>query len=164
MVIHDTSSAACFAEGVKQILKRQPRGAQTKLAQTLGVSKQYMNDIVSQRAATPDELKDRIAKELGLSLIELLYIGETYITTGKYFPYMRGAVQLPAQSFERAAYIYKKAAEESKIGVTFMYTADAMKPCQYPGVQEFVDGTMDDADLYDEAMRFFQKLLEYYLK
>lgn len=50
------SLAEMFSAAVKQLLKREGRGGQVVLAQRLGVTKAYLNNVLSGRAGWPDHI------------------------------------------------------------------------------------------------------------
>lgn len=100
-----TSTAANFTAAMARIVKTQPYGSQTEIAEKLGVSRQYLNDLLSGRKRWTDDLKDRAANALGSTVQDLLLIGETICETGQYFPYVREVRNLPPNSEQRAEWI-----------------------------------------------------------
>lgn len=100
-----TSTAANFTAAMARIVKTQPYGSQTEIAEKLGVSRQYLNDLLQGRKRWTDDLKDRAANALGSTVQDLLLIGETICETGQYFPYVREVRNLPPNSEQRAEWI-----------------------------------------------------------
>lgn len=69
-----SSTAANFAAAMKRILKGMPYGSQSEVAEKLGVSRQYLNDLLSGRKRWTDELKDKAAHALGTTVQDLLRV------------------------------------------------------------------------------------------
>lgn len=109
----------CFNAALKQLLKSEGRGGQTDLAMRLGVTKPYLNNLLSGRKARwPDHLKEAAASVFGYSVAELLILGEAFLQTGIWFPYARKLMHLSPKSIERAVAIFRAAAEDVGLGMT----------------------------------------------
>lgn len=75
-----SSTAQNFSAALKKIVKSMPYGSQTEIADKLGVSRQYLNDLLSGRKRWTDDLKDKASHALGTPVQDLLAIGEILTT------------------------------------------------------------------------------------
>jgi plasmid maintenance system antidote protein VapI len=65
-----------FSAAVRHLISRDGRGAQKRLAERLGITSSYLNDLIHERKAYwPDSLKDKVAEVYGFSVATLLEIG-----------------------------------------------------------------------------------------
>lgn len=161
--IEDTSITACFKAAVQQTLKRQSFGAKAKLAKKLSISKQYLNDLINKKGKTiPDNIKDRIAAALETSVADLLLIGEYFIRTGIYFPYVRDIQRFPINSSERALYIFVKAQDEFHVYFPGI-GPELVEHVDLPFVKKYLVGESSDGDLYAKCISLMKEILTYYL-
>ena len=75
-----SSTAQNFSAVLKKIVKSMPYGSQTEIADKLGVSRQYLNDLLSGRKRWTDDLKGKASHALGTPVQDLLAIGEILTT------------------------------------------------------------------------------------
>jgi plasmid maintenance system antidote protein VapI len=73
------TSNDCFVAALQYKLKEQGRGAKKKLAQNADVSPNHMSDILALRRNAGQQLKERIAQSLGVSIEEMLVLGRRVI-------------------------------------------------------------------------------------
>lgn len=145
-----------FNAAVSQLLCQRGRGSQVDLARKARMSPSYLNDLLSGRKPFwPDMAKDKIAQAFGLSVAEMLEIGEQYVKFGVFWPHGRTVSATPARSALRMARIYQLAAEDSGLKHWQpLFTAEtivAMFPQLY---MEYHNGALQDAHLYEIATSF----------
>lgn len=162
-IIEDTSSTACFRAAVREALKRQPHGAKSKLAKKLSISKQYLSDLINKKGKTiPDNIKDKIAAALDTTVADLLMIGDYFIRTGIYFPYVREVQQFPMNSPERALYIFVKAQEEYHVFFPGI-EEELVQHINIPFVQKYLAVELNDGEFYSKCISLLKEILAYYL-
>jgi transcriptional regulator with XRE-family HTH domain len=157
--------AQCFAAALKEIVR--PRGAKTRLAEEIGISKQYLNGIINQEnKKIPDAIKDRIAKVLNTSVYDMILMGNSILKTGYYFPYneeMKNAPSISVENHARAETLTSLTAKEYHLivkklklfcrGVIFD-----------TALEQYESGKISDAEYYAILTDVFKSLLDYYLK
>lgn len=149
-----------FAAATRVLLREQGRGAQVRLAQALGVSKQYVSDLIAERRRIPDGLKDEIADYFDKSFVEMILIGDGYIREGVFFPHSSQVEGLPANSPERALQICILAGNDEGLDAgRLLRDPDALHHTGIDGVDEYLAGDLSDAALYKEARRMFSDIL-----
>lgn len=150
----------CFNAALKQLLKSEGRGGQTDLAMRLGVTKPYLNNLLSGRKAQwPDHLKEAAAAVFDRSVAELLILGEAYLTSGIWFPYAHKLLHLAPKSLDRATTIFRAAADDVGLGMTQILFSPATLPSLTPKrLEEYLDGSIDDANFYDHALNFCRRI------
>lgn len=82
-----TLAAECFRTALRSLVDGRGRGAQTDLAEQLGMSRSAFNDILTGRKGTSTKTQERIAAHFGLSLGEMLRIGENMLQGRVVFPW-----------------------------------------------------------------------------
>lgn len=65
-----------FRETFKVWLEIQPRGTQTRIADQIGISRQFMSDFVKGRKNLSEEKRFDITKYTGFTYVEFLRMGE----------------------------------------------------------------------------------------
>lgn len=73
------TSNDCFIAALQKELKTQGRGAKKDLASSVGVSPNHLSDILALRKNAGQNLKERIADNLGVSFEEMLVLGRRII-------------------------------------------------------------------------------------
>ncbi|MGB3209286.1 MAG: hypothetical protein WBB19_01130 [Desulforhopalus sp.] len=73
------TSNDCFIAALQKELKEQGRGAKKKLAASVDVSPNHLSDILALRKNAGQNLKERIADNLGISFEEMLVLGRRII-------------------------------------------------------------------------------------
>ena len=155
-----SSTAANFAAAMKRIVKAMPYGSQSEIAEKLGVSRQYLNDLLSGRKRWTDDLKDRAANALGTPVQDLLAIGEILIESGQYFPYVREVRTLPPNSVERAEWIMKRAGRDAGLGDVRFLSVSAVQIWCSSVINPYLKGKESDADLYESMLTCCKKILK----
>jgi len=69
------TSNDCFIAALRKELKKQGRGAKKELASGVGVSPNHLSDILALRKNAGQNLKERIADNLGVSFEDMLVLG-----------------------------------------------------------------------------------------
>jgi DNA-binding Xre family transcriptional regulator len=157
--------AQCFATALKEITS--PRGAKARLAEGIGISKQYLNGIINQEdKKIPDAIKDRIATALNTSVYDLILMGNNILKTGCYFPYseeMQNAPSISAENHARAETLTMLMAKEYRLDVKKLKLF-----CHGvifdTSLEHYEAGKISDAEYYAILTDVFKSLLDYYLK
>jgi len=69
-----------FRITLKSVLDEMPRGAQSSLADDLGVDRRYINDFLNGRRSFSESVREKIAEKLGYSYIDFLVMGREMLT------------------------------------------------------------------------------------
>ena len=80
-------AAESFRTAMHHLLASRGHGAQTELAEALSLSRSAINDMVKGRKGASSKMQERIAAYFGLSLGEMLWIGENLLQGGVVFPW-----------------------------------------------------------------------------
>lgn len=155
-----SSTAQNFSAAMKRIVKSMPYGSQTEIAEKLGVSRQYLTDLLSGRKRWTDELKDKASHALGTPVQDLLAIGEILIESGQYFPYVREVRPLAPNSPERAEWIMKRAGRDAGLGDVRFLSVSAVQIWCSNMINQYLKGKETDADLYESALTCCKKILK----
>lgn len=82
-----TSSSESFKTAFRRLLESRGHGAQTGVADALGLHRSAINDILNGRRGASSKMQERIASHFGLSLGEMLRIGENLLEGRVVFPW-----------------------------------------------------------------------------
>lgn len=69
------SPAELFREALNSLLKKQGHGSQARLADSVRISRSVLNDIVKGRTGGPEELREKLAQELGFTYEGMISLG-----------------------------------------------------------------------------------------
>ena len=72
---------------MQHLLASRGHGAQTELAEALGLSRSAINDMVKGRKGASSKMQEKVAAYFGLSLGEMLRIGENLLQGRVVFPW-----------------------------------------------------------------------------
>ena len=145
------SSAEVFAAAASEWIKRLGRGGKSRIALELGISPQYLTDILRGRRAWTDNLRDRLSGLTGIPVYEIYRIGEHFLETGVWLPYEHQIRHTLPHSLERAEGLYKLAAKECKLSPVPFFSAQALPVWEAPGIKAYLDGKIDDHELFESA-------------
>lgn len=68
--------AELFRRTFKVWIEGQPRGEQSEIADTIGISRQYMSDFINGRKMLSEEKREALAALAGFTYVEFLRMGE----------------------------------------------------------------------------------------
>lgn len=71
-----------FRISLKHLLKSQGHGAQSRLADALGINRTYLNGILSGRDKGSEEVKSKISDKLGIKYEEMISLGRRLADPG----------------------------------------------------------------------------------
>lgn len=156
MIQPESPTTRFFSAAVQQLLLQSGHGSQADLARRAKVSVSYLNDLLQGRKAYwPDPIKEKIANAFGLSVAELLEIGEHYANEGVFWPHARKAADTAARSVERMSRIYQLAARDAGLNLGHvLFAVDTISHMMPQGAAEYQAGSVSDARLYHEALNF----------
>lgn len=154
------STRESFRTAVLKLLEKRGRGAQGELAKFLGVTRQQFNDMCHGRRRVPDGTKDKVAEFFGFPVSQILFMGDYYLRSGIFFPYHQEVHHLEIHSKERAEKIYRLAGEEVGFGSTQMFKSDALRAWNAPGYIEYIEGEIEDGQLYATALKTAKNILK----
>lgn len=80
-------AAESFKAALRHLLQARGHGAQAGLANALGVHRSAINDILNGRKGSSAKMQEKIAAHFGLTLAEMLRIGENLIQGRVVFPW-----------------------------------------------------------------------------
>lgn len=150
-----------FEAALRQILEKQGWGAKSALAKRVGISPQYMGQLVKGDRKGDEELRHLIARELGFSYSDFLEVGRRALNIDKkeeqLFPYAEELSGFPLASDTRAHQIYQLAAQECDLPAMPFYNE---RERSSPGVQDYIDGKIDDNELLRLARKEVNRQLD----
>jgi hypothetical protein len=149
----------CFVDGFRYLLEKR-RVTQAGLARTIEKTTVHINDVLAGRKKASSELQEAIADFFDQPLEEIIRMGRQ-LSEGEQSPFIfhYEASKLPAKSVSRAALIYRKAAESMGLQKSMLFSEHALKHAQMPGWEEYLKGKMGDEELYEMALREWERIL-----
>lgn len=136
-------AAESFRLALRSLLSGSGRGAQTDLAETLGLSRSAINDILSGRRGASSKSQERIAACFGLSLGEMLRIGENLMHGRVVFPWADQLEGLTRpQQLKKIVELTNHQVGHSQCNMEFVCA-----------VCEFLAGELAPADLYNTYLK-----------
>lgn len=156
------TSSAAFRAAAEKLIRANGHGGQVELARHLHISKGYLGDLLAGRKDWTDHLRDALASHYGLSVAELLIIGEEFLRTGNWFSHGREVAGLSPHSIERAAKIWLVAAQEFKLPDSSFLSPKAIASWA-PRIDDYLSRTISDAELYQTARNYFKRLLYHHI-
>lgn len=150
-----------FLAAFRKLIDEAGRGAQKSLSLQTGKSTVHINDVLRGRKKASQEMQEEIASSFGLNFEEMLAMGRALLEEDEqaFFPYTRQIEHLPQNSPARAAAIYRLTAEEFEITGLHWFTEPAIKHANPPGVDDYLNGKIDDLGLYEEAKKEIQRMV-----
>ena len=82
-----TTAAESFRAALKKLVDTRGHGAQAELAESLSTHRSAINDMIAGRRGASVKMQERIAAHFGLSLGEMLRIGEHLLAGRIVFPW-----------------------------------------------------------------------------
>lgn len=82
-----TSGSEAFKAALRRLLDSRGHGAQAEIADALGLHRSAINDMMNGRRGASTIMQERIASHFGLSLGEMLRIGENLLEGRVVFPW-----------------------------------------------------------------------------
>ena len=158
---------ACF----QRLIDDLPHGAQARLADTVGTSKNYINDIYRGRRRAGQDLQEKIAAALGKDLGEMLYEGGQILQkrqdaiddaqSEEPLPFQDELEKIPERDKEtRLAFIYEKAKEACGIKSRSMFFATGtLFRAPFLGGEEYLRGEYSARQAYDLAVAALTELM-----
>jgi transcriptional regulator with XRE-family HTH domain len=162
MNVRFSSSAEMFAAAARAIADRLPYGSQKTIAKAMGVRDGYLSDLLKGKRNWSDNLRDKFAHAVGMSVVEIYGIGEGINKTGKFFPYSAQVADTPPSSPERASRIVCLTMQELRFDFTQFATPHIIAASDFKVVKEYLAGRVSDEKLYDFYRSSFIKGLENY--
>lgn len=154
------SSAEMFTLAAKAMSDDMGRGAQRDIATAMRVSQAYLNDLLLGRRNWSDRLRDAFATAIGVRVADILLIGEGIHKTGFYFPHTKRVAGLQANSYERAAEIFKLAASDAGLHLHMMFTPETLRAAKLTPVDKYVSSEFGDGELYEYMRNYFSKAIK----
>lgn len=152
-----------FQEALRAEIDRRPHGLQVELAQKCGVKPQYINAIYKGRKPGSETVRRKIADALGYGYEEFLEMGFDLLGESQpkvVFLYADEVAHLAENSEERASKIYQLAGKEFGMEGLHWFTERAIRVVLPPGVQDYLDGKIDDIELFREARKELQRYID----
>lgn len=156
------TSAAAFRAAAEKLIRSNGHGGQVELARHLHISKGYLGDLIAGRKDWTDPLRDSLAQHYGLSVAEMLMIGEEFLRTGNWFSYGREVAGMPPHSLERASKLWVLAAQEFRLPDSSFLSPSAIRGW-VPRIDDYLARNISDAEMYQTARNYFKRLLYHYL-
>ena len=144
-------TAQYFNAAVKRIIDEKPHGYQSKFAKTLNMSASYLNDILKGRKFWQDEDKDKVAAFLEMTVADLLIIGQAFLETGEFFPYIRQVSALPEHSEDRAQWIISQTGKDAGFTDVRFFSVAAVKIWDPEILEKYLKSEESDSSLYERA-------------
>ena len=155
-----SSISEYFSAAVRGILDREPRGAQSDLALTLGISPAYLSQLLAGQKRWTEELQLKVAAHFGYGLFDLLETGRFYLERGVFFPYAGRLKDFAAHSPDKARMISILAGQDAGIlGAKLVFTAETL-PLLVPQVKRYYKREIDSAELYQIVYESVKKALD----
>lgn len=139
-------AAESFRAALRNLLDGRGRGSQAELAETLGLARSIVSDIVTGRRGSSTKMQERIAAYFGLSLGEMLRIGEHLINGRVVFPWADQLEGLSrCQQLQRIVELTNDQVGHSQDNLAFFkYTCD------------FLDGELTPAEFYQAYLKLIR--------
>lgn len=138
-----------FRTALRRMIDARGRGGQTELAERLGLSRSAVNDILTGRRGTSTRSQERIAAYFGLSLGEMLRIGEQLLQGRTVFPWagqLEGMTR--AQQLRTIVELTNEQVGHSQDNLTFI-----------KHVCEFLEGKLTPAEIYQSYLKMLRSRL-----
>lgn len=136
-------AAESFRMALRNLLDARGRGSQADLAETLGLARSAINDILTGRRGTSTKTQERIAACFGLSLAEMLRIGENLIHGKTVFPW---ADQLDG--------LTKPQQVKKIVDLTNHQVGHSSRNIEFiQAVCDFLEGSLNQAELYQTYLK-----------
>ncbi|SCY01768.1 helix-turn-helix transcriptional regulator [Desulfoluna spongiiphila] len=138
-----------------ELLNKEGRGSQARIARVTGKSTKHINDIVKGRRRASLDLQEEIAKIFGLTYEKMLNLGAPQ-EPNEPFPKYNEVMMLPLE--ERAWAIARIAAEKHNI-TGFMSFHGGRDSNEKPElIAKFLKGELTEEGFYNEACSFFEEM------
>ncbi len=139
----------CFIE----LLKKEGRGSQARIARLTKKTTKHVNDIVKGRRRASLNLQEQIAHIFGLSYADMLQV-DTAKHEMEPFPKYMDIMSLPLE--DRAWAIIQLAAEKHGV-IGLLSLEDARKKNAKPLlIKEFLNGQLNEEGFYNKSCDFFE--------
>lgn len=136
-------AAESFRTALRHLLQARGHGAQSDLANKLGVHRSAVNDILNGRKGTSTKSQEKIAAYFGLSLGEMLRIGENLMQGRVVFPWADQLDSLPRdKQLRRIVELTNDQVGHPQDNITFVRH-----------ICEFLEGKLTPADLYQSYLK-----------
>lgn len=135
-----------FKIAFKKLLDGRGHGAQTEVADALQLHRSAINDILKGRRGTSSSMQERIASHFGLSLGEMLRIGENLLEGRVVFPWRDQLDNLDrGQQLLKIIELTNNQVGHSQDNMKFM--RDAVR---------FLDGKKTPAEIYTSYLKLIR--------
>lgn len=139
-------AAESFRAALRHLLQARGHGAQAGLADALGAHRSAVNDILAGRKGTSSKMQERIAAYFGLSLGEMLRIGENLVQGRLMFPWADALEGLTKkQQVRRIVELTNDQVGHSQDNLTFIRDICA-----------FLEGKKTPADIYTSYLKLIR--------
>lgn len=139
-----------FRTALRSLIDARGRGGQAEVAERLGLARSAVNDILSGRRGTSTRTQERIAAYFGLSLGEMLRIGEQLLQGRAVFPWadqLEGMTR--AQQLQAIVELTNEQVGHSQDNLFFV-----------KDVCEFLEGNLAPADIYHSYLKMLRSRLK----
>jgi transcriptional regulator with XRE-family HTH domain len=144
--VTDSLAAESFRAAFRHLLDGRGRGSQAEFAESMGLHRSAVNDILNGRRGTSVKTQERVAAYFGLSLGEMLRIGEHLLNGRVVFPWtdqLEGLTK--GQQVRRIVELTNEQVGHSQDNLTFI-----------KHVCEFLDGKLTPAEIYQSYLKMIR--------
>lgn len=143
-------AAESFRAALRHLLQARGHGGQSGLANALGAHRSAVNDILAGRKGTSARMQERIAAHFGLSLGEMLRIGENLIQGRVVFPWADTLDGLTkAQQVRRIVELTNEQVGHPQANLAFVKK-----------ITEFMEGKVTPAELYSTYLKLVRSCVK----
>ena len=145
-VMTAVTAAESFRAALKKLVETRGHGAQAELAEALSSHRSAINDMIAGRRGASAKMQERVAAHFGLSLGEMLRIGEHLLAGRVVFPWRDHLDGLsPCQQLLRIVELANDQVGHPQDNLQFLKTA-----CK------FLDGRQTAADVYQSYLKLIR--------
>lgn len=139
-------AAESFRAALRHLLQARGHGAQAGLADALGAHRSAINDILAGRKGTSSKMQERVAAYFGLSLGEMLRIGENLLQGRVVFPWADALDGLTkAQQVRRIMELTNDQVGHPQDNIAFVRK-----------ITDFLEGKVTPAELYSAYLKLIR--------
>lgn len=137
---------------------KETHHTQKVLADHLGTSPGYLCEVMAGRKRFKLENQEKVAAFFELKYVDFLSYGESLLRGLKSFPWISLLDGFPKNSAARASFIYRRAGEQFGLHGFAFFNPAAMEVSREKDVEEYMNGKIEEAELFDRAKLLMAKL------
>jgi transcriptional regulator with XRE-family HTH domain len=138
-------------------LRKRGYGAKKEVAEAVGISPNYLSNILSGQRNPGQRLQEAIAMYFGYSLLEFYLLGD-HISKGNLFLGKEG-VDLPPHSAARAEKIINKVLADLGFMDLNLISSKHLMEQRLAGGDDYLSGQISDVEYYDRLHKLFREVL-----